>query len=64
MHMTAPVTTLMERSYAGLIVELRLVGEGEVFIAVKDGEKEAEVVRVDPAKALDAFHHPFCYLPR
>lgn len=63
MHMTAPVTTLMERSYAGLLVELRLV-DGEVFIAVKDGEKEAEVAKVDPAKALDAFNHPFCYLPR
>ena len=53
------VTTLMERTNTGLLVELRLVGT-EVYLFVKDGEEEGKTVRIDPESAMEAFHHPLC----
>jgi hypothetical protein len=37
---------------------------GEVWVSVLDEQTgESFRIDVDPARALDAFHHPFSYLP-
>lgn len=56
-------TVLMERTYAGLLVELRYLND-EITILVREGERGKPMTAVVPSeKALDAFHHPYCYLP-
>ena len=38
---------------------------GEVWVSVLDEETgESFSIAIDHAHALDAFHHPFAYLPR
>lgn len=65
---TSPVeqsVALMERSCGGWAVELRLTPEGIPAILVRPGFDATPIVAlVPPDKALDAFDHPFCYLPR
>ncbi len=37
---------------------------GDVWVTVLDATTgESFHIEVDPARALDAFHHPFAYLP-
>ena len=64
--------SLLERSYAGLRVEVLYertapIGPAltpfNVSLLVQEGEREPRVVKIDPAKARDAFDHPYCYLP-
>lgn len=54
--------SLLERSYAGLKVEI-LFQDPVVSLLVQEGEREPRVVEIEPARALDAFNHPYCYLP-
>jgi len=61
--MDAP-NILMERNTAGLRVELRYIGETKVTgIWVTLGEK-FNWTPVEPEHVLDAFHHPYCYIPQ
>jgi len=58
----APVavdTTLLERETGG--VRVTLLYDGSPVLTVRVGEQVA-FLAVTPAKALDAFHHPFAYL--
>ena len=67
-----PVTTLvdgplvlMDRSCGGWKVQLQLTGDGRVVIRVQPGEGQRTLSAFVPSEhALDAFEHPFCYLPR
>lgn len=54
---------LMERSTGGWSTELRLCADGRVAIYAQQGEGHHRACFVDPDKALDAFYHPYCYLP-
>ena len=56
--------TLMERTNSGWHVELRLTPAGQPAITLQRGaDAPIEGVTVPPERALDAFHHPCCYLP-
>lgn len=63
--MSAPreTTVLAERETAGHRVELRWLADGRTAILVEDGPY-TRAAFVPHAKALDAFHHPYCYLPQ
>lgn len=62
--LTEPIT-LMERSFAGWRTELRLTPDGQVSILAQQGaDGPIQGTIVPPEKALDAFQHPYCYLPR
>ena len=56
---------LLEREYAGLRVEIGYHPKLGVTLFVQEGGPDApgRLVEIDPAKALDAFNHPYCYLP-
>lgn len=58
------VTILMERDVGGWRTELRLTTKGEPAILVRQGDGRTFGCIVPPDKALDAFHHPYAYLPR
>lgn len=53
---------LMERSYAGLTVELHHQN-GESYILLQEGEGVPRAFTVPNEKAMDAFHHPYVYEP-
>lgn len=56
---------LLRRSVGGWWVELRLTADGRVCVAAQQGEDAPiQAVVVEPEHALDAFQHPYCYLPR
>lgn len=59
-------TCLMERSNAGTTIELwwEPLSEFPIFITIQEAEAECQIAAVSPDKALDAFWHPYCYLPR
>ena len=55
-------TVLMERTDAGITVELILTADGrELWLDVRT-ENEAQTAEIAPEKALDAFAHPMLYL--
>jgi hypothetical protein len=56
-------TILMERSTGGWRTELRLCADGRVAILVRQGEGNPRGCFVPPENALDAFNHPYVYLP-
>ena len=55
--------TLLERDYAGLRVELNLSEAGHLSLLVREGLDDPQIVSIPPDKGLDAFNHPYCYLP-
>lgn len=58
-------TLLLEREHSGLVVEVIWYAEtGEMKLHVEDGISDVYDVDIAPERALDAFNHPFCYLPR
>lgn len=58
------MTTLMERKSGDWLIELRLV-EGKPEIMLQRGEDaEPQNMLVPADKAMDAFLHPVCYLPK
>ena len=58
---TSPVV-LMERENTGILVELVLVnGELDIRVTVAGDVTSARIPR---DRGLDAFDHPYCYLPR
>jgi hypothetical protein len=57
-------TVLMDRSSGGWATELRLQADGTVVIAARQGfDGKFATAVIDGANALDAFDHPYCYLP-
>jgi hypothetical protein len=61
-HKEEPIV-LMERAASGWRTELRLCVDGSVAILVQQGDDNPRGCVVPPEKALDAFHHPYVYLP-
>jgi hypothetical protein len=54
--------SLMERSYAGLSVQVRWVeGTEHLLLCVQRGE-ESHATVIDGKDAQDAFQHPYVYL--
>lgn len=57
-------TEILSRSYAGLLVEVHY-GNGKLALSVREGDEGSfQTVPIDPENVLDAFAHPYCYLPR
>lgn len=54
---------ILDRTNAGVTVEIHY-GNGNVALLVKEGENPDQVAKIDPSTVLDAFNHPYCYLPR
>lgn len=61
---TVEPCSLMEREAHGLRVELVWHPEAGLTLIVQEGEDVPMVADIPDEKALDAFHHPYCYLPR
>jgi hypothetical protein len=53
---------LMEREYGGVLVELHRI-TGRSAILVRDGEGTRTAI-IPTGQELDAFAHPYAYLPR
>jgi hypothetical protein len=56
---------LIDRECAGNKVELFYFGEDSpLMIAVTEGDENPICFPVEPDKAMDAFNHPYVYMPR
>lgn len=60
-----PDKVLCERSYAGIeVVLLHDPDSGLNVLALREGFEDWQTALVPSDRALDAFEHPYCYLPR
>jgi hypothetical protein len=58
-------TTLLERNYAGLTVEISYHQPTEALhLFVQLGEDTGKVCTIQPHEVLEAFEHPYIYLQR
>lgn len=58
--------SLLSRCYGGLAVDVCFSGTDDnpkLFVMVVDGEDEPRTANIPSDKVMDAFYHPFCYLP-
>lgn len=60
------MTELLRRSSDGVTVKLKYLPIMQMVVleASCDDASESQAVTVDPARALDAYNHPACYLPQ
>lgn len=64
LSLVAEPCSLMERENDGLRVELIWHPDAGLTLFVQEGDDIPMVVDVPGEKAMDAFWHPYCYLPR